>query len=67
MEVARLKIGLNINCYDISDVVAELESITADMVDQWRANAIALPIDLFVYTDEAEKLKSHINNLSIQS
>ena len=67
IEVARLKIGLNINSYDIPDVVAELESITVDMVDQWRANSIALPIDLFVYTDEAEKLKSHINDLSIQS
>ena len=62
-EVDRLKIGFNIRTHEISEVVAELDSITAEMVEQWRSNSISLPNSLFIYTDEAEKLKSHIEHL----
>ena len=62
-EVDRLKIGFNIRTHEISEVVAELDSITAEMVEQWRSNSISLPNSLFMYTDEAEKLKSHIEHL----
>ena len=62
-EVDRLKIGFNIRTHEISEVVAELDSITAEMVEQWRSNSISLPNSLFMYTDEAEKLKSHIEYL----
>ena len=62
-EVDRLKIGFNIRTHEISEVVAELDSITAEMVEQWRSNSISLPNNLFMYTDEAEKLKSHIEYL----
>ena len=62
-EVERLKIGFNIRTHEISEVVSELESITGTMVEQWRDNSIALPNNLFIYTDEGERLKSHIENL----
>lgn len=62
-EVDRLKIGFNIQTHEISEVVTELESITAEMVEQWRSNSLELPNSLFIYTDEGEQLKSHIENL----
>ncbi len=62
-EVDRLKIGFNIQTHEISDVVAELDSISAEMVEQWRSNSLTLPNSLFIYTDEGEKLKSHIAHL----
>jgi succinoglycan biosynthesis protein ExoL len=62
-EVDRLKIGFNIQTHEISEVVTELESITAEMVEQWRSNSLKLPNSLFIYTDEGEQLKSHIENL----
>ena len=62
-EVDRLKIGFNIQTHEISDVVTELDSITAQMVEQWRSNSLTLPNSLFIYTDEGEKLKSHIEHL----
>ena len=62
-EVDRLKIGFNIQTHEISDVVAELDSISAEMVEQWRSNSLTLPNSLFIYTDEGEKLKSHIEHL----
>jgi succinoglycan biosynthesis protein ExoL len=62
-EVDRLKIGFNIQTHEISEVVTELESITAEMVEQWRSNSLELPNSLFIYTNEGEQLKSHIENL----
>ena len=62
-EVDRLKIGFNIQTHEISDVVAELDSISAEMVEQWRSNSLTLPNSLFIYTNEGEQLKSHIEHL----
>ena len=62
-EVDRLKIGFNIQTHEISEVVTELESITAEMVEQWRSNSLELPNNLFIYTDEGEQLKSRIEHL----
>ncbi len=62
-EVDRLKIGFNIQTHEISDVIAELDSISPEMVEQWRSNSLSHPNSLFIYTDEGEQLKSHIENL----
>ena len=62
-EVDLLKIGFNIQTHEISEVVTELESITAEMVEQWRSNSLELPNNLFIYTDEGEQLKSRIEHL----
>ena len=62
-EVDRLKIGFNIQTHEISEVVTELESITWEMVEQWRSNSLELPNSLFIYTDEGEQLKSRIEHL----